>query len=201
MIPLLFCLVLAAVLTPGQAVTRPADPRPEKRIGARGEGPGALVFDASVQATFEDVHQGGVVERRFSFRNGGSHVVRIEQGIALSQPGTVAFEPAIVPPGGQGQVTVRQPVEDRLGHASFRFALVTDEPGVARYRLGLSGFVESAYDPEKPALEWKPADKGALPTAEAELFSREVEALRVVEVRDAPPFLRVDASSPTGLSG
>jgi hypothetical protein len=96
-------------------------------------------------------------------------------------------------------VRVRQPVGDRLGRAAFRFALVTDEPGVSRYRLGLSGFVESAYDPETPLLDWGTADRSGAVTVEAELFSREVEALRVEGVVDAPPFLRVDASTRAGL--
>jgi hypothetical protein len=194
-------LLLATVLLSGQG-SAPArqDPRPEKAIGVGGGVPGALAFDKEGQALFEDVHQGTVVEHRFTFRNGGPGAVRIEQGIALSGTGSVEFSPAIVPPGGRGEVRVRQPVEDRLGRAAFRFALVTDEPGVTRYRLGLTGFVESAYDPEAPQLNWGPADKGAVVTAERELFSREVKALSILEVTGAPAFLRVDTSERAGLS-
>ena len=194
-------VLLATVLLAGQG-SAPAqqDPRSEKAIGVGGGVPGALVFDTGAQAVVEDVHQGGVVEHRFTFRNGGPNAVRIEQGMALSGTGSVEFSPAIVPPGGRGEVRVRQPVEDRLGRAVFRFALVTDEPGVTRYRLGLTGFVESAYDPETPQLNWGPADKGAVVTAETELFSREVEALRILEVTGAPAFLRVDTSARAGLS-
>jgi hypothetical protein len=194
-------LLLAAVLLSGQgSAPGRQDPRPEKAIGVGGGVPGALVFDTGAQAVLEDVHQGGVLDHRFTFRNGGTSTVRIEQGVALSGTGSVEFSPAIVPPGGRGEVRVRQPVEDRLGRAAFRFALVTDEPGVTRYRLGLTGFVESAYDPETPQLNWGPADKGAAVTTETELFSREVEALGILEVKGAPSFLRVDTSARAGLS-
>lgn len=195
---LLAAVLLLAVPCAAQAPTE--DPRPEKRVGARGEAAGALVFETTAQARFEDVHQGGVVEHRFTFRNGGTGTVRIERGIALTEGGAVEFEPAIVPAGARGEVRVRQAMVNRLGRAAFRFALVTDEPGVARYRLGLTGFVESAYDPEAPRLEWAAADRGAVVTAEAEVFSREVEALRVLEVIDAPPFLAVEVSARAGLA-
>ena len=202
MIPSIFVLLPLLALTPGQDAVpaAPEDPRPEKRVGARGA-PGALVFETPAQATFDDVHQGGVVERRFTLRNGGPGTVRIERGIALHERGAVEVDPATVPPGGRVEVRVRQPVGDRLGRVAFRFALVTDEPGVARYRLGLSGFVESAYDPEAPTLDWGPAEKGAVRAVEAEVFSREVEALQVLDVEDAPPYLRVDASTRAGLNG
>jgi len=203
MIPSILVLLPVLALAAGQGAVPavPEDPRPEKRTGARGEVPGALVFETPPQATFEDVHQGAVVERRFTLRNNGPATVRIERGIALHAQGTVEADPTTVPGGGRVEVRVRQPVGDRLGRAAFRFALVTDEPGVARYRLGLTGFVESAYDPEAPALDWGAAERGTTRTVEAEVFSREVEALRVLDVGNVPPFLRVDASARAGLNG
>lgn len=193
-------LILAGLLSTPVPAQAPVDNRPEKRIGVKTDVPGALHIDEPF-VLLGAVHQGASLEHRFSFTNRGPGAVLIEEGIALSGTGQVEFHPARVAPGAAGEVLVRQPVAERLGRVAFRFALVTDEPGVSRYRLGVTSFVESAYDPELPLLDFGVVDKGATRSAEAEVFSREVASLQVLAVADVPAFLRVEASARTGLAG
>jgi hypothetical protein len=98
--------------------------------------------------------------------------------------------PGPIPPGGRASVTVRQPTEGRLGVATYRFLLKADD-GLPERRLSLSGFLQSAYDPDQPVLEGDLAPGGVARVAVA---SREVDALEVQGIDDAPPFLAMDAA-------
>lgn len=180
------------------AMTLLAQAGREKLPGMPGSAPPALVFEQP-HASFPDGYQGAVVRQNFAFRNTGTKPVRIEQGLAISGSGTVQFEPALVPPGGTGVARVAQPLQG-LGRASFRFALITDEPGVARYRLSLSGFIESAYEPEQARLDFGQLERDQGGQATLELFSRNVEALRVLRVAGAPSYLAVQTDARTGLA-
>jgi hypothetical protein len=171
---------------------------PEKLPGMTGSAAPALIV-AEPHVDFPDGYQGSLARHTFAFRNTGKQPVRIVQGIALSGSGDVQFEPALVPPGASGVVRVSQPLHG-LGRASFRFALVTDEPGVARYRMSLSGFIESAYEPEQARLDFGQIERGQTGQASLELFSREVDALRVLRVSGAPSYLDVQAQARAGLA-
>lgn len=158
---------------------------------------GRLAF-VEPHAGFADRYQFETVIWRFTLRNPGASPVRIIERIALDGTGLIEVEPPTVAPGGSAAVTVKQPLADRLGAISFRYALLTDEPGTPRYRFSLSGFAQSAFEPERPSFDFGHLDRSRGGSAEALLTSREVDRLQIVAVEEAPPFLQVtwsDASA------
>lgn len=163
-----------------------------------GVAPPGLVIEQP-HVTFPDDYQGALLQHRFEFRNASAKPVLVQSGLAISGTGTVRFEPALVAPGARGAAYVTQPLQG-LGRASFRFALITDEPGVARYRMSLSGFIQSAYDPEVARLDFGQLERGQTGQATLELFSREVDALRVLRISGAPAYLDVRADARAGLA-
>jgi hypothetical protein len=197
-----FWLLASNVLAQAQPATpaEPLDPRPEKRPGMPSSAEPALIFDQP-NAFFDDTYQFGEVRYVFPFRNTSQKTVTIEQGLAVAGIGHVEFAPARVPAGATGEARVIQPLADKLGEASFRYALITDEPGVSRYRFSLSGFVESAYDPERPEAVFGEVERGAGALAEVEVSSREVLRLELIETLELPPWLRVEAGERTGDAG
>ena len=146
------------------------------------------------QASFGEVYEGTTVTHRFAFRNTGKAAVRITGLHPVSPRARATAHPEVVPPGGEGYVEVEQPTAGRLGLASFRVAMQTDDG--AERKLGLSGFILSAYEPDQPSIDMGTVAPGA--TATLELFSREVDRLEVREVLDAPAFLAVDATGRAG---
>ncbi len=183
---LLLLVPFAAAAQPGEA----NDPRPEKHSGARGSAEPGLVFERPNEP-FADSYQFGEVRHVFPFRNKGAKPVTIERAIALDGTGRVVALPTIVPPGGTGEAQVIQPLGDHLGGTSFRYALVTDEPGVSRYRFSLSGFVESAYDPEKIELAFGTFIRDQGGRLEIEVSSREVPRLEVESFEGLPAWLEL----------
>lgn len=186
------------------AVARPAtsqvDPRPEKRPGIVSEVAGALVIEAP-RAHFDDQYQFATVTHRFPFRNRGDEPVVIEQTLALAPGGAVEAAPRVVPPGGAGEIVVRQSLAGALGLVTFRYALVTDEPGVSRYRVLLSGFVQSAYEPEHADLDFGVVDCATGGMRALELLSREVARLEVAEISGVPDGARVRIDERAGDTG
>ena len=170
----------------GLQASAPASPSPL---------PPAALELAETAASFGEVYEGAVVTHRFAFRNRGSRPVRISGLRPVSSRGGAAAHPERVPPGGDGYVLVRQPTAGRLGLATFRFAVQADDGGPER-KLALSGFVQSAYDPDQPLVDFGTVAPGA--TATIDLFSREVERLEVREVAGAPPFLSAQAGRRVG---
>lgn len=156
-----------------------------------------LVFEER-HARFGDRYQGSTIEHRFPFSNTGTEVVTVVDTIAVAGTGEVSVSPRRVPPGGQGVATVRQPLARQLGTAAFRYALITDEPGADRYRFTLSGFVQSAYDPEAPSIDFGVVDRALGGTGEIELSSREVRALEARPAADLPDSIVI---RPLGRAG
>jgi hypothetical protein len=148
-------------------------------------------------ANFGEVYAGALVTHRFPFRNRGTTAVRITEVRPVSARARAAAHPPVVPPGGEGYVEVEQPTEGRLGVASFRFALLVDD-GAPERKLALTGFIQSAYDPDQPVMDLGIVGPGA--TSSLELFSREVDRLEVSAVLDAPAFLSVDTEGRAGLA-
>jgi hypothetical protein len=177
-----------------------ADDRPEKEPGVVTDVPGALVFTEDPHQRFADSYQHAVVERVFTAVNRGSHPVRVEQAVAVRGRAELDAEPAVVPPGVRLRVRVRQPLGNEIGQAAFRYALTTDEPGVSRYRFSLSGFVQSAYDPEQPRFDFGFVDRDRGARTSIEVFSREVDRLELLRVATDGSNLRLE-SSRTGVAG
>jgi hypothetical protein len=175
----------------GQA---PVSPTPASPPSAT---PASLLEIVEPAASFGEVYEGALLTHRFALRNRGDRPVRIVLARAVSPRGRAAARPEVIPAGGEGYVEVEQPTEGRLGLASFRFALRPDD-GPER-KLALTGLIQSAYDPDQPALDLGTVAPGG--SARLELFSREVDRLEVRGVEGAPPFLSVDAQARTGPAG
>ena len=173
---------------------------PEKAPGVRTDTPPGLVIEAP-RADFPDAFQHSTVRHTFGFENRSTKTVVVEESFGLKPGASVVCHPARVPLGGRGTIEVSQDVQDALGAASFRFALVTDEPGVSRYRMSLAGFVLSAYTPEVPLLDFGRVARGTAAERSVELSSREVDRLEVQRVEGAPDFLELDTTRRAGLAG
>lgn len=182
------------------AAGAPADERPEKAPGVVTGVPGALVFTDDPHQRFADSYQHAVVEHLFTAENRGPDPVTVEQALAVRESAELAAEPTVITPGGQLRVRVRQPLGNELGEAAFRYALITDEPGVSRYRFSLSGFVQSAYDPERPLFDFGLVDRDRGARSSVELFSREVDRLELLGVTTGSSAVRLEASR-TGIAG
>jgi hypothetical protein len=153
-----------------------------------------LLEIAEPAASFGEVYEGAVLRHRFALRNRGSRPVRITEVRTVSPRARATVLPEVLPPGAEGSVEVEQPTEGRLGMASFRFALQADD-GPER-KLALNGFIQSAYDPDQPALDLGTVGPGA--SAALELFSREVDRLEVRGAAEAPAFLSVNTEGRAG---
>ena len=151
---------------------------------------------AEPAASFGEAYQGALLTHRFVVRNREARPVRITAS-PVSPRARVTAHPDVLPAGGDGYVEVEQPTEGRLGLASFRFALRAGD-GPER-KLALTGFIQSAYDPDQPTLDLGDASPGG--SAGLELFSREVDRLEVLGVEDVPAFLSVDTKGRAGPAG
>ena len=169
-------------------------------LRAQGAGSGHLEI-REPHSRFDDRYQFETVGRTFELSKSGTAPVRITQAIALDGTGRISVDPMLLPPGGGARIEVQQPLGDRLGEVAFRYALLTDEPGADRYRFSLSGFVQSAFDPERPRFEFGNLDRARGGRAEIGLASREVDRLRILSVEEAPPFLQLSWSEPGGPEG
>ena len=157
--------------------------------------PASALEMTETQASFGEVYEGAVVTHRFPFKNRGTTPIRITTLQAVSPRARATAHPEVVPPGGEGYVEVEQPTAGRLGLASFRVGIRTDD-GSPERKLGLSGFIQSAYDPDQLSIDLGNAAPGA--SASLEMSSREVDRLEVREVLDAPAFLAVDTTGRAG---
>ncbi len=173
---------------------------PEKGPGMESTAPPGLVIEEP-HTSFPDAFQLTTITRTFRFSNRGPREVVIQEGLGIKEGARVTFSPSRVPPGAGGTVQVEQDLGAILGATSFRFAIITDEPGVARYRMSLSGFVLSAYTPELPLASFGRLARGQEAERAIELFSREVDRLEVRRVEGAPAFLHVDVGERAGLAG
>jgi uncharacterized protein DUF1573 len=184
--------VISLLLSLGAFLQAPA-PAPSASPAATA----AALELAEPMASFGEAYEGALVTHRFAFRNRGTAPVRISDLRPVSPRGRATAHPELVPPGGEGYVEVEQPTGGRLGLASFRFTLKAGD-GAPERKLTLSGFIESAYDPDLPVVDVGTAGPGA--SASLELFSREVDRLEVREIQDAPAFLSVDAQRRAGAA-
>ena len=116
--------------------------------GAQSDAVRALI--SSPQASFGETHQFTTVKGGFHLENPTSQELRIRLIEAISNVATVEPDAATIPPGGQLDIRLHQPVGNRLGETSFRARLVFAD-GSER-KLLLEGFVQSAYDPERVLL-------------------------------------------------
>ncbi len=161
----------------------------------------SLTFEQP-RAEFGIVYQRAVVEQVYPFVNQGRRPVTILAVRPRFEGGTGEAVPPVVPAGGRGVIRVRQPVGDRLGATAFRIALDTDDPEAPLLRLGLSGFVESAYEPQASRIDFGVVYREAGGREQAlDMASREVERLEVRSIEGALEFLEVSAAGRSGEVG
>ncbi|HXU46765.1 MAG TPA: DUF1573 domain-containing protein [Thermoanaerobaculia bacterium] len=192
----LACLALCGPLPPGAARAASGPPPASSP---------ALVFEQP-QAEFGDVHQRSTVEHRFAFVNRSARPVSIAGVLPRAEGGTGEAVPSVVPPGGRGEIRVRVPVGDRLGRTGIRIAVDSDDPVAPRLRVGLSGFVESAYEPVAPRLDFGVVFRESGRNLALDLASREIERLEVrgIEIQGLgtqPPFVTARADERSGDAG
>jgi hypothetical protein len=174
---------------------------------ARSSGSGAVEAVSRLEVVGERVpdlgpfHQQSALAWTFRLRNAGERPVRVTGAWSVDPGGRVDVTSAPVPAGGEVALDVRQPLGFRLGRASFRYALRTDEPGSPVVRVGLQAFVESAFDPERLEIDLGTLDRALGGAASTELFSREVERLELTGTRGAPAWLAVETAGRAGLHG
>jgi len=158
---------------------------------------GSLLF-SQPHAAFADAYQFDVVRQAFPFTNTGTEAVTIVQTFSVAPDGGLEVRPEQVPPGGTGEVWISQPLGDRLGKAAFRYAIVTDEGEGRRYRMTLSGFVQSAYDPERILADFGRVTRDQGAEVPVGLFSREVARLEFDGAEGLPEFLEIAGTERAG---
>lgn len=156
---------------------------------------------SEANGNFGDRYQFESVAWSWEIKNPGQAPVQISQLIALDGTGRLAVEPETLPPGASGRITLVQPLAERLGGVAFRYAILTDEPGLPRYRFTLSGFAQSAYDPELLRFDFGTLDRQKGGTATATLASREVDRLELLEALDLPSFLQISWGAAPAAAG
>ena len=149
---------------------------------------------------FGDRYQGQTVRQQFRFTNRGQRPVRVVERVDVRGSAEIEVDPTTISPGESGTVSITQPLSGLLGQVGFRYAVITDEPGGPRYRMTLSGFVQSAFDPEVPRVLFGMVDRAAGGRVEFELFSREVPRLVLVSVGEPPSFLRLEEIGRAGVA-
>jgi hypothetical protein len=162
--------------------------------------PPARLVVAEGTFDFGEVYQFATVEHRFPIANPSDRPVRILSATAISEAATVRFAPPVIPAGGKGEVTVVQPVGDKLGQVAFRVKLLTDDPGLAEKKLSLRGFVQSAYDPERGFLDFGEIERAAGASREVEVATRQAATLRFAGV-DGPDWLAVEPAGEASAAG
>lgn len=159
--------------------------------------PALVSFEEPIQ-DLGDRYQFEVVEHRFPVFNQSQVPVRFLSVEPVSQVGSGRAEPQVLPPGGQGEIVVRQPLGNRLGEVTFRFKVETDHPEARERKLALRAFVQSAFDPETAWIDFGEIERGSGAMREVELASREVARFRVTGFEDAPSWL---VAEPLGEAG
>lgn len=179
------CVWVATAVSAQPPMTSPAPAAAVPSL-APSLAPGLVVEEPS--GRFGEAYAGSEVAHTFAVRNDGARPVRIIEINPNTDPTRVDPLPGPIPPGGRAELTIRQGTMGRLGLITYRFLLKTDD-GLPDRRLALSGFVQSAYDPDQPILM---GEAGPTEVVELAIGSRETSRLEVLEVKGAPAFLEID---------
>ena len=159
-------------------------------IAAPFEGFGSgMVFLSDQHARKEpELYVGATLSHAVRLQNRSSTPISITE---LKDPGKTASVTASalqLRAGEEVSIAIEQPVE-RLGEFNYRYSFVTNEPGSPRYRFSVSGFAQSAYDPEKTSLSFGIVKRGQSNRQDFELASREVDRLEIISISPAPELL------------
>jgi hypothetical protein len=174
----------------------PPSPAPSPAVPAAPPSPAVTATGLVVEqptGRFDETYAGSEIVHTFAVRNDGAKPVRIVEVNPNTAPTRIDPLPGPIPPGGRAEVTVRQGTLGRIGLITYRMLLKADD-GLPDRRLALTGFLQSAYEPDLPILLGEAVPGGVVSLAVA---CREVERLDVLEVRDAPAFVEIDAKERT----
>lgn len=148
-------------------------------------------------ANFGSAISASRVHQTYVISNTGPRPVALREWKAISGQGSVVGLPATLAAGESKEFAVELDLPGKLGESGFRYALFTDEADVERYRFTLSGFVYSLIAPESPSVDFGSAP--VLPETQRELAfnAREDRPLKLVEVVQAPDWLKIEIEQAT----
>lgn len=140
-------------------------------------------------ATFAPEVAASTVRQSYTISNQGTRSVAIREWKAISGVGSVVGLPKELQPGESRNFEVQLPLPTALGQSGFRFALLSDETDVERYRFTLSGFVYSLISPELPTIDFgnQPARQGE--HRQISFSARESLPLQLIHVETSPDWL------------
>ena len=151
---------------------------------------------------FGEVYVGARVENHFLIRNVSDQPVEISRAFADVEGARVLVRPRLLEPGADGWVDVELYAVERLGEASYSVVLLVQRGAEEQLRkLSLSGFVESAFDPEEGRLDYGGVERASGTRLRFEVFSREVDRLEIAGIERLPGFLRLEVAERIGVAG
>ncbi|WP_325372495.1 hypothetical protein [Dokdonella sp.] len=136
-----------------------------------------------------ELYQGGIAERTFLVGNGGDSPIRIAEVVPSGGTGSARFEPSALAPGMEARVTLRQPVGEALGLQQISFDVISPDTGPQRLRFPV--FVQSAYRPERPELDFGYVRRGDAAPRQLTLTSFGADTLDVAGIAHKPHWLSV----------
>jgi len=161
--------------------------------------PGRLLVDGTAAKLSREVYLSSEIRHEWVVSNPTAETISVTSTRNPQGVGSIAVEPERIPPGGSARLVVRQPAI-KLGAFNFRYSFVTDEPAAPRYRVSITGFAQSAYDPEQLSFPFGMIENATATTIRRELGSREVDRLELLESRGLPEFLALEVER-SGIAG
>jgi hypothetical protein len=113
---------------------------------------GELIVPEPTHA-FGSVKQGAIVSHAFAIRNSGAAPLKIER-MEISRTGITARAKPVIPPGEEGEITVRWDTGRARGEVSGQVVLHLDDPTQPPIVLLLKGVVKPPVEivPSRPVL-------------------------------------------------
>lgn len=154
----------------------------------------SLVFEPEGASPIE-VFENQTVRQVMRVRNTGTRPITIRRVDPAPPPGTAHFEPRVVEPGQSGQLVLEKPMAEERGLQTVRFHLLSDDPSRPSQPVSFPVFVQSAYYPELPDIDFGYADRRTEPSRTLTIDSLETDALRVVSIVEKPDWLILEPAA------
>lgn len=162
---------------------------------------GSLVF-AQREWVAAPVFAGADAWATVQVSNPSNRIITITNAVVRSGFALGDGLPLRLEPGQQGEFRIGLKTAGSLGRTAARIGVYTDEipesrrdPKLAPYRLSMSVFVRSAYDPASFIFDFGIVDQAKGLAVKGEFGSRDVESLVVSGTRDATGWVNVEAKS------
>lgn len=138
---------------------------------------------------FAEVYAHSNVDCQVSFFNGGEKPIKVFAFTPVISTGTVEPSEVVVAPHATGYVRINLNVENSAGASRFPFRFKTDEPGHNQGSVNVRGFVLSALDEVKPAIDFGVVNSNEPGKQSLALHSREDADFRITGILDQPTWL------------